>query len=66
VCEEQWQPGFHGQGCWAQFVRVPQVVFLVLMVVLLMIVILFVVSMPIMLCGGIFMLVMMEVALVTF
>jgi len=29
VCEQQWQPGFHGQGCWAQFVRVPQVVVLV-------------------------------------
>jgi D-arabinose 1-dehydrogenase-like Zn-dependent alcohol dehydrogenase len=25
VCEQQWQPGFHGQGCWAQYVRVPQV-----------------------------------------
>ena len=25
VCEEQWQPGFHGPGCWAQFVRVSQV-----------------------------------------
>ena len=64
VCEEQWQPGFHGQGCWAQFVRVPQVVVLVLVVVLL-IVILFVVKIPIMLCWGILMLVMMEVALVT-
>jgi hypothetical protein len=65
VCEQQWQPGFHGQGCWAQFVRVPQVVALVLMVVLLMIMILFVMKMLFILCWGILMLVMMEVALVS-
>ena len=65
MCEQQWQPGFHGQGCWAQFVRVPQVMVMVLIVVWLMIMILFVKKMSIIMCWGIFMLVMMEVALVT-
>lgn len=65
MCEQQWQPGFHGQGCWAQFVRVPQVMVMVLIVVWLMIMILFVKKMSIIMCWGIFMLVILEVALVT-